>query len=142
MHLVGMELVMLHFAGDMSMWGFSSSNSDAQLHVQSTYRLTFNDITILCQNDINRLDGKYILIYEERDLLNLYAFPMRVINVCIMTNQDLRIDFENGFILYIYADLHATNEQWRFWEVKRFPWKERLCFVAVDSTIKILRIHR
>ena len=51
-HLIGADLVMLHFAGDMSMWGFSGSSFSSQLHVQCSYRLTYSNKNLLCQSDV------------------------------------------------------------------------------------------
>ena len=134
-----MELMMLHFAGDMSMWGFSSAREDAQLHVQCSYRFTYEDQTLLCQQDINTIVNKEkfnTLLHTERDLLAMYIFPLQVKDVLVLNNLDLKIYFQDNFALNIYADLPTMNEQWRFWINKHDSQENEQCIIAKNSKMK------
>ena len=142
--LTDMELVMLHFAGDMSMWGFSSAREDAQLHVQCSYRFTCEDQTLLCRRDIHTIVNREkfgTLLHTERDLLAMYLFPLRVKEVAVQGNQDLTISFQDDFSLHIYADLPSMDEQWRFWIHPQEPeeWEQQI--VAADGKMKIQKIR-
>jgi len=139
--LIGMKLDMLHFAGDMSMWKFSSESAKAYLHVQCSYRFTCDNQTILCQRDFNTIVSQEkfnTLLHAERDLLAMYVFPIHIDNVSVYDNFDVRIDFQNNISLYIYADLPAMDEQWRFWK-DDYSAKKNLSYIAIDGTMKTVK---
>ena len=142
--LTDMELNMLHFAGDMSMWGFSSANKDAQLHVQCSYRFTCEDQTLLCREDIHTIVNREkfgTLLHTERDLLAMYLFPLRVKEVAVQGNQDLAISFQDDFALHIYADLPIMDEQWRFWIHPQEPEEPEQLIIASDGKMKMQKIR-
>ena len=138
-NLAGADLVMLHFAGNMSMWGFSQNDFSSQLHVQCSYRLTYCNKTILCQDDAYTVvnNEKYnTLIHVERDLLTLLVLPIRVVDAVLYDNQDIQILFSDDMALHIYADLKVTHEQWRYWEESACSHENAPDYVAIDGTIK------
>ena len=141
-HLIGMKLYELHFAGNMAMWGFSSCSSSIRFHTQSSYRMTYENQTILCMNDFYtpvRQGKNSTLLHTERDLLAFYSFPLKVISVDLRDNQDVTIEFENGFSLFIYADCNSRHEQWRFWEKLFQPHRTEHIFIAIDGTVRMCK---
>ena len=138
-HLIGADLVMLHFAGDMSMWGFSGSSFSSQLHVQCSYRLTYSNKNLLCQSDVFTIVnyGKFnTLLHLERDLIKLFILPVQVTNAILYDNQDIEIYFGDDLVLYVYADSVVTEEQWRYWEELYGLHGEGPEYIAIDGTIK------
>ena len=137
--LIGTDLYELHFAGDMAMFGFSSGGGDIRFHVQCSWRMTFEDRTVLCRNDFyipvsHERNGT--LLHAERDLLLFHAFPLRAVGAEFRSNQDVTIMFENGFSLCVYADRSPWQEQWRLWEQPQHPRRTGRVFIAIDGTVK------
>ncbi len=73
-HLIGMKLYELHFAGNMAMWGFSSCSSSIRFHTQSSYRMTYENQTILCMNDFYTpvRQGKTVLFSIQKEICWLF----------------------------------------------------------------------
>ena len=139
-HLVKTELTALHFAADMSMWTFSNFAYEAHLHVQCSYRIVFQDATVLCQQDAyEKLKDNTICICMKRDLLKLLCFPVQVCDVIVQANQDIIIRFDNGLSLFVYADAQPQNEQWRYWEDCHIINQPKVGLIAQNGTIRMTK---